>query len=71
MGYPPGMSGSDMCHVEGHIGKGNCSRCGDIDYGIMGYYGAVARWAKAWGITERETEHRFQQHYTKKHNVSS
>ncbi len=58
-GYPDSMSGSDYCHVEGCIGKGNCSRCGSINYALMGYYGAIARWAKEWGVTEDEAERRF------------
>jgi hypothetical protein len=29
-GYPEGLSGSDFCHMEGHIwnGGGSCVRCG-------------------------------------------
>lgn len=57
--YPDGMHGSDWCHVEGCIGKGRCPRCGRIDYGWMGYWGAVARWAKKWGVSEDEAERRF------------
>lgn len=69
-GYPPNMSGSDMCHVEGCIGKGPCPRCGNTDYAWMGYWGAIARWSRKWGISERETERRFNQSQIDKANVS-
>ncbi len=60
--YPDTMSGSDYCHVEGCEGKGPCPRCGNTDYAWMGYWGAVARWAKEWGVSENETQSRFHEH---------
>jgi hypothetical protein len=48
--------------MEGCIGKGPCPRCGEVNYGLMGWYGAVARWAKAWGVTEHEAETRIAAH---------
>lgn len=59
--YPDGIRGRDLCHIEGCVGKGNCPRCGKINYHLLGYYGAVARWAKAWGVTEKEAHHRIVQ----------
>ena len=32
--------------------------CGDVNYRLLGYYGARARWAKAWGVTEDEAADR-------------
>ena len=60
--YPPDIRGSQLCFIEGCIGKGNCSRCGEINYALMGFYGAVARWAKVWGIPEEEAEDRIVGH---------
>ena len=56
--YPEGLSGSQLCFMEGCIGKGNCPRCGQVNYRPLGWYGAVARWAKAWGVSEDEAEKR-------------
>lgn len=56
--YPDGMRPEDYCHTEGCIGRGRCPRCGSINYGLMGYYGAVTRWARAWGVSEEEAERR-------------
>ena len=56
--YPDGLSGSDMCHMEGCVGRGPCPRCGKTNYPLLGWYGAVARWAKVWGISEDEAEWR-------------
>lgn len=60
--YPEGLSGSDLCYMEGCVGKGNCPRCGKVNYALMGYFGAIARWAKAWGVSEDEAERRIGQH---------
>jgi len=62
MGYPDVMSGPDLCHTEGCIGKGACPRCGKTNFRLLGYYGAVARWAKAWGVSEKEAERRIEEH---------
>lgn len=60
--YPDGISGRDLCYMEGCVGKGNCYRCGEINYHLLGWYGAVARWAKEWGVTEDEAEERITRH---------
>jgi hypothetical protein len=57
-GYPDGLSGWAYCHMEGHTGRGRCYRCGEINYRLMGWYGAVARNAKRWGVSEKEAEDR-------------
>lgn len=57
-GYPDNISGADLCHMEGCIGRGNCRRCGRVNYAEMGYYGALARNAKRWGVSEAEAERR-------------
>jgi len=44
------------CAMEGCRGKGNCPDCGQVNYRLLGYYGAVARWAKAWKVSEAEAE---------------
>lgn len=59
--YPDDIQGWQLCLIEGCIGKGRCPRCGKINYQLMGYYGALARWAKKWGISEDETERRFKE----------
>ena len=56
--YPEGLSGAAYCFMEGCVGRGPCPRCGKTNYRLMGYYGAVARWAKAWGISTDEAEQR-------------
>ncbi len=58
-GYPDGLSGSDYCYMEGCTGRGRCPRCGEINYAEMGYYGALAKWSKQWGISEAAAERRF------------
>jgi len=60
--YPDDISGTAICHMEGCVGKGPCPRCGETNYAWMGYWGAVARWAKAWGISEDEAERRIAEH---------
>src|SRR3990167_6935658 len=50
--YPDDISDWAICQMEGCIGKGSCPRCGEVNYQLMGYYGAVARWAKRWSVTE-------------------
>lgn len=54
--YPDDISGPAICYMEGCTGIGRCPRCGKINYALMGYYGAIARWAKAWGVTKEEAE---------------
>ena len=49
-------SGYEMCYMEGCIGNGHCPRCGKVNYALLGYYGAVARWAKVWGISRWAAE---------------
>lgn len=60
--YPDCISGSDYCHMEGCLGNGHCSRCGETNYHLLGYFGAVARWAKAWGVSREEAEKRIGQY---------
>ncbi len=60
--YPDDIPLSAYCEMEGCVGKGNCPRCGTINYHLMGWYGAVARWAKAWGVSEEEAEKRIIEH---------
>lgn len=60
--YPDDITGPQLCYMEGCIGKGNCPRCGEINYHLLGWYGAVARWAKAWGVSEEEAEKRIERH---------
>lgn len=57
-GYKDGVGGADYCFIEGCIGRGRCPRCGEINYGLMGYYGAIASAAKRWGVSEAEAERR-------------
>ena len=61
MNYPDGLSGWQFCHMEGCIGKGHCPRCGETNYHLLGYYGAVARWAKKWGVSKEEAKARIDQ----------
>ena len=56
--YPEGLNGRDYCYMEGCIGKGPCPRCGKTNYAWMGYWGAVARWAKTWGVSEEVAQRR-------------
>ena len=60
--YPDGMNGGDLCYCEGCLGKGICPRCGEINYRLLGFYGAVARWAKEWGVSEKEAERLIGEH---------
>ena len=47
------------CHMGNHGGeKGHCPDCGHVNYRLLGWFGARARWAKAWGVTEDEAEDR-------------
>lgn len=61
---PDDISNNDsrLCQVEGCMGKGPCPRCGEVNYRLMGYYGAVARWAKEWGVSGDEAERRIENH---------
>lgn len=60
--YPDDITGPALCYMEGCVGKGPCPRCGETNFRLMGYYGALARWARAWGVSEDEAEHRFIEH---------
>jgi len=57
-GYPDDITGPQLCYIEGCVGKGNCPRCGEVNYRLLGWYGAVASAAKRWGVTEDEAEAR-------------
>ena len=46
------------CSIGDHGGKGHCANCGHVNYRLLGWFGAVARWAKAWGVTKDEAEDR-------------
>ncbi len=48
------------CHMGDHSSPkgGACRNCGDVNYHLLGWYGAVARWARAWKITEDEASDR-------------
>jgi len=61
-GYPDDLSASAYCQIEGCIGKGRCPRCGETNYHLMGFYGAVAKWAKVWGVSKDEAERRICEH---------
>jgi hypothetical protein len=56
--YPPDLPTEAICMMEGCRGNGVCPDCGRKDYALLGYRGAIRRWAKAWGVTEREAEDR-------------
>ena len=68
--YPEGISGSDICLMEGCTGKGPCPNCGETNYHLMGWYGAVARWAKAWGVDEEEAAERIMAHQRARDGVA-
>lgn len=51
------------CSLGDHCGAGpNCSCCGYVNYRWLGYLGAEARWAKAWGISRHEAADRIANH---------
>ncbi len=53
------------CSLGDHCGAGpNCSCCGYVNYPWLGHLGAVARWAKAWGVCKDEAEKRMEQRET-------
>lgn len=58
MSYPPDLSRAAICRIEGHRGEGHCPDCGDVNYRLLGYYGAIASAAKRWGVTREEAEYR-------------
>lgn len=60
--YPDDIPLSAYCEMEGCVGKGPCPRCGKTNYHWMGFWGAVARWAKTWGVSEDEALKRIEQH---------
>ena len=62
--YPDDIQGWQICHMEGCAGNGHCSRCGATNYALLGYFGAVARWAKAWGVSKAEAERRIENRAT-------
>lgn len=62
MSYPDYLPYGAICQMEGHRGNGYCPDCGNVNYKLLGYYGAVARWAKAWGITREQAEQRMTEH---------
>jgi len=43
--------------------KPYCWCCGDTNYRWLGYLGAIARWAKAWGVSKEEAEKRMNEKY--------
>lgn len=57
--YPEGLNPRAFCMMEGCLGDGHCPRCGETNYALLGWYGAVARWAKVWGVSKEEAEKRF------------
>ena len=60
--YPDDITGSQICYMEGCSGTGYCSRCGETNYHLLGYLGAIARWAKKWGVSKEEAEQRIEAH---------
>ena len=50
--YPDGLTESDICLMDGHEGDGHCPRCGDVNYRLLGYIGAIASAAKRWGCSK-------------------
>lgn len=55
----PDYATQAACHTGDHGGeKGHCPDCGHVNYRLLGWFGARARWAKAWGVTEQEAEDR-------------
>ena len=47
------------CHMGLHDWEmGHCLDCGHVNYRVLGWFGAVARWAKAWGVTKDEAAER-------------
>ncbi len=59
--YPDDVSGKDICYMEGCIGNGACPRCGKVNRKLLGYNGAVAKWAKEWGVSKSEARKRMRQ----------
>ena len=70
---PDDISENDprLCQIEGCEGRGPCPRCGKVNYRLMGYYGAVGRWAKEWDISETEAERRIENHQRAKDGMPS
>lgn len=60
--YPPDLPMGAICAMEGCRGNGVCPDCGRKNYQLLGYSGAVARWAKEWGVTRAEAESRIEAH---------
>lgn len=60
---PDDVGGPDLCYMEGCVGRGKCPRCGKTNYALMGHYGAVARWAKEWGVSEEDAERRMMENH--------
>ncbi len=63
-GYlPDGLPREAICQMEGHdYRNGVCRNCGEVNRYLMGYSGSVARWAKAWKVSEDEAERRIEEH---------
>ena len=66
-----GPNDSRLCQIEGCMGKGPCPRCGEVNYALMGYYGAVARWAKTWGVSEDEAQRRMENNARRRDGMPS
>ena len=67
--YPDDIQGWQLCYIEGCLGKGNCSRCGKINYHLMGYYDAIAKWAKVWKCGAEDAEKRMEANCKKKNRI--
>lgn len=59
------LEAAASCHMGDHFGHDGkewrgepCSRCGETNYRLLGYYGAVASSAKRWGLSKEEAEAR-------------
>lgn len=65
--YPDDITGWQLCYIEGCLGIAHCPRCGKTNYHLMGYFGAIARWAKAWGISEEAAEARIEANQLSRH----
>lgn len=58
--YPDDITGPAVCAMEGCAGNGHCPRCGETNYALLGFRGAMARLAKKWGLaTIEEAEKRW------------
>lgn len=62
---PDGLSRGAICVMEGCRGRGPCPDCGETNYRLMGYYGAIASAAKLWGVSEDEAESRIHDNFAR------